>query len=314
MRSKESGPTHELYEGKRDPRKIIESRFNQSYESRLIEYATGLKPDDPRMGDRLVEDAKIIEAKYNLPPMTGPLTEIECKLREIARKHNVDIRDKSACGSFFKENPYGGVYFKELNAAGVDIDKREKEKYWKSLLTLRHELIHALQYIQYPGMPIEVSEYEAYIGSDLNADRLKQNPEKIENVLGFFISGSVSFWYRNINDARRQGESKIKPEWDDPEFFLRQVDEIDDEEIQKYKKSDDYKDYMKIKITKEKMGDLYSQGTKPARIFSLLKSVGISSALRDSFVWTSLKRFLSFHFHCLIQKEFNDRLQIIGAS
>jgi hypothetical protein len=260
MRFKESCPNlYESHEEKKDSQKIIELRFNQSYNSRLIEYATGLRPDDPGMGDKLVEDTKRIEAKYDLPPMTGPLTEIEYKLREIARKNKVDIRDKSACGVFFEENPYEGVYLSELNATGVDINKNEKEEYWKSLLTLRHEIIHALQHARYPGMPIEVSEYEAYIGGNLSADRLRQNPEKIETVLGFYLSGSVLFWYKEENKKRKQGESKIKPAWDDPEFFLRQIDNVSDQEIEKYKQSDDYKDYQEMKEAEQEISELCSQ-------------------------------------------------------
>jgi hypothetical protein len=259
MRFKEPEPN--LYDSKekRSPREIIESRFNQSRSSRLIEYATGLKPDDPRMGDKLVEDTKRIEAKYNLPPIAGPLTEIEHGLREIARKNKVDIREKSACGSFFEENPYEGVYLSDLNVAGVDIDKSEKEKYWKSLLALRHELIHALQQNQSPSMPIEVMEYEAYMGSGLSADRLKQDPDKIETVLGFFLSSSVSFWYNEENKKRKQGESKIKPAWDNPEFFLRQVDNVSDQDIERYKETDDYNDYQAIRKAEEEINELYLQ-------------------------------------------------------
>jgi hypothetical protein len=259
MRFKESEPNLYDLKEKRSPREIIESRLNQSRSSRLIEYATGLKPDDPRMGDKLVEDTKRIEVKYNLPPIAGPLAEIEHRLREIARENKVDIREKSACGSFFKENPYEGVYLSELNVAGVDIDKNEKEKYWKSLLALRHELIHALQHIQYPSMPIEVMEYEAYMGSGLSADRLKQNPDKIETVLGFFLSSSVSFWYNEENKKRKQGESKIKPAWDNPEFFLRQIDNVSDQDVERYKKTDDYNDYEAIRKAEEEISELYSQ-------------------------------------------------------
>ncbi len=259
MRSREPEPNlYESYEEERSPQEIIDFRFNQSYKSRLIEYATGLRPDDPRMGNRLVEDAKAVEAKYDLPPKAGPLTEIEHNLREIARKNQVDIRNKSACGRFFQENITSGVYLTEPNAAGVDIDKSGEKEYWNDLLALRHELIHALQHIRYPGMPIEVMEYEAYI-SELNVELLRQHPEDIEDILGYYIFDSVAFWYKNRNKKRGQGEPKIKPVWDNPEFFLRHVDKISGEEIEKYKQTDDYKDYKKIREAEEKRGELYSQ-------------------------------------------------------
>ncbi len=96
MRPREVEPnlykdSYEENEGKRNPQEIIDFRSNQSDKSRLIEYATGLRPDDPKMGDKLVEDAKAIEAKYGIPPLAGPLTEIEHNLREIAKKNLVIV-------------------------------------------------------------------------------------------------------------------------------------------------------------------------------------------------------------------------------
>lgn len=224
----------------------------------MIEYATGLKPDDPKMGDRLVEDAKFIIAKYGLPLSAGPLSEIEQNLRKMAQKNKVDIRNKSDCGRFFDEYPYAaGVSFGE--SVGVDIDKNDSNEYWKGLLGLRHELIHSMQAKKYPGMPTEVREYEAYIAGDLNAEYFKKHPENIEEILGWYMNASVSHWYRAINKKKRQNSIKITPEWDNPEFFLRNVDKVSDEEIERYKQTDDYKEWKEINEGQKRIDELRSQ-------------------------------------------------------
>src|SRR3990167_6058879 len=81
--------------------KWIEFRLRQSRASRLSEYITGMRPDDPRMVDRLIQDQNILRSKYRLPArevqVVSP-SEYERTLRARAKKIGVAIRDKLECG------------------------------------------------------------------------------------------------------------------------------------------------------------------------------------------------------------------------
>ena len=219
-------------------REQVEARFNQSSYSRLAEFITGLKPEDPKMLEKLATDREIIKAKYNLPPLELLLvspSEYEHKLRQIAQTLNTKIREKSDCGKFFKENPFtGAVYMDDTNQIGTDIKKGELGSYLKSLQILEHELVHAIQNQNSPSMPIELMEYEAYLASGINLDYVKEHPESIDKMLfGFFIIQSVRWWY---NEESKKRGRKVVPVWDNPEYFL-QKDGIDLSEIKKSQSS-----------------------------------------------------------------------------
>ena len=222
------------------PQEIIDSRFKQSYASRLAEHITGLKKDDPEIIERIIEDQKIIREKYGLPKETKsiPITDYERLLRDIAKKLGVNIRAKSDCGDFFNKTPLaGGVYSGDLKYAGVDIDKETKETYIRSLSTLEHELIHALQHKLSPAMPIELMEYEAYIAGG-NTKYLKTNPRAVEVIFGMAIGSSVNHWYKSMSKER---SSEVLPEWDNPKFFIEKVDGINSDEIDRYLKIEEIK-------------------------------------------------------------------------
>ncbi len=144
----------------------------------------------------------------------------ERALGKVAHEAGVEIRQRSDMGSFFREYPYaGGAHSPELSAVGVDIDRSNRESYEKGLGTLEHELIHALQEKYSPNMPIELMEYEAYVAGG-NNEELKEFPEDTEAVLfQMLIGGSVRHWYTEMSKKRG---IEVKPEWDDPDFFLRQ--------------------------------------------------------------------------------------------
>ena len=44
--------------------------------------------------------------------------------------------------------------------------------------------------------------------------------------------GSVDHWY---DDTSQKMGYKIEPEWDNPEYFLKNVDKISEEKIKEYK-------------------------------------------------------------------------------
>jgi hypothetical protein len=215
-------------------KEIFDFRKKQGYGSRLVEHITGMRPDNPLMADRLVIDQKIIRAKYQLPNRGYRFYnsgDYEIYLRNLATTNGVRVKEASECGNFFEKTPMaGGVYFSENKAIGVDMDKSSDKKYITALGTLEHECIHSLQDKYFKGMPIEVQEYEAYVAA-YNTEYLKQNPDAIELVMSFGIGGSVKNWYREESENR--GE-EVKPEWDNEEYFLRNVDGFNDEDIKIY--------------------------------------------------------------------------------
>jgi len=185
----------------------IEMRKAQSSTDRLVEYMTGLRLDDPELIDRLEIDQMKIRTKYGLPEREYRFAnpgEYEKYLKEIAEVNGVKVRLKNDCGSFFgKYAMAGGVYLNTEKTIGVDINKETKDDYTKSLATLEHELIHALQHKHYPGMPVEVQEYEAYVAG-WNIDYLRDKPESKEIVFGFGVMGSIKHWYTGIKKQVRR--------------------------------------------------------------------------------------------------------------
>ena len=204
---------------RRTEQEIIAERQSQRFSSRLAEYITGLKPEDPSMLERLVADKAIIRTKYNLPSKYLPPSEFERALLRVAKDLKVRIKSRSECGKLFEENPLAGAMFQsEANEIAADINKKNLEDYRNSLHKLEHELIHVIQHKKFPTMPVELSEYEAYV-ADLNMAYLREHPEDIDSILfNFLIGGSVNMNYRLQSEKR--GE-KVVPIWDKPEYFLK---------------------------------------------------------------------------------------------
>jgi len=200
----------------------VRFRESQSTSSRLCELLTGMRPDNPKIFDRLREDQAIIRHKYELPEnrkvrLANPVEYI-AMLKKMAKKEKVSIRSKDEFGNFFKEHPAAAVYEEENNTIGVNISYESKEDLRKGAQMLEHEMIHALQKKYYPDMPIEVMEYEAYLSS-WNVDYLVEKEDMLEDAIGFFILGSVRHFYK---------EKDLKMEWDSPRWFLKQVDKIEE--------------------------------------------------------------------------------------
>ena len=165
---------------------------------RLAKYITGLSPDDPEMPERLINDHQIIRQKYKLPSRDAKFTnpsEYEHELRRIAKENDIDLRSKVEYSRFFEEYSAGAFHDTNIgrgNTVVADINRNEElSKYFGSLPDLEHELIHGLQEEYSPGMPIELREYEAYVGT-ISIKRLVQNKDDIEKILfGYFIKNSV---------------------------------------------------------------------------------------------------------------------------
>lgn len=215
---------------------LLELRFNQSEASKLAEYITGMRPDDPQMLERLITDQKILRAKYNLPTIESrteyPFAEYERLLYEMAAKNNVTIRDKDEHVRFFENYMASALYDDDLHAVFVGMERDTEKKYGKSLVTLEHELIHGEQEVHAKTMPIELQEYEAYVAS-MNMPKFKNMPEEIESVLfSFSIGVSTNIWYAQ---NKENGKGPIEPVWRDPVYFLKHVDNMNDEDIEAYK-------------------------------------------------------------------------------
>lgn len=198
--------------------KEAEKKPLKSFSKQLAEYITGIELNDPVFLDRLIRDQNVIRARYHLPERGirfDEPSEYERILREMAKNLDVKIRAKSECGKFFTENIAGGVFSAETNKIGVDINKNNLESYQDSLGIFEHELIHAFQEKQSPGMPIELMEYEAYIaGFNLQFLQKKQEERNsIEEYLGIMfnmIGGSVGVWYKVESERRNMA---LKPTW-----------------------------------------------------------------------------------------------------
>jgi hypothetical protein len=235
--SKIKRPAQNALEKKLNKDQLFELRFNQSEASKLAEYITGIRPEDPRMLDRLIIDQKILRTKYNLPSLESrkeySFAEYERILYEIAEKNNVIIRDKNEHVRFFEKYMANASYDEDLHSIFIDMKRNTDNEYGKSLITLEHELIHAEQEIHGKGMPIELMEYEAYVAS-MNMPKFKDAPGDIEPVLfSFCIGVSTNIWYAQ----NKEGEKGFtEPIWRNPEYFLKNIDHISDEEIEIYKK------------------------------------------------------------------------------
>lgn len=215
--------------------KIIEDRFSQIKADRLSEYVIGLRLDDPKLLDRLQEDQLAVRAKYKLLDrdykFANP-SEYEKYLTELARSNDIEIRPVNEYGKFFAEqNISRAAYLEEERTVVNSVDKTTRETYLRGIIQLEHELIHGLQHKYYPEMPIELAEYEAYVAS-WNIDYLRDHQENLKTVFNVGLTYSV---FADFDDKSEKLGREIKPIWDSPEYFLRNVDGVSEEAIQKYK-------------------------------------------------------------------------------
>jgi|GEM_PF-3138938 len=199
----------------------IESKEEiSSFGTQLLEHLTGLKIDDPNILERLIEDKQKVRAKYNLPPEAMARifpAQYESRLRDLAKKFKTNIRSKVEFEEFFKEHPYADA-FNDSPEKRIVVDVKSNEslrEYTRSLGVLEHELIHAMQGVSSPGMPIEVQEYEAYLAANFHSlEELRNDPEKkevLDTLFTYHVGSSVNHWYQEESDKRKE---EVRPIWE----------------------------------------------------------------------------------------------------
>ncbi len=162
----------------------------------------GIGIDDPKIFDRIATDQAIIRQKYGLPvreKMIESLPNYERFLLDLAKKKGVALRSSGEFSGLPKEEHPTMTLLGNYQAIVGDIKKTSVKEYLRSLVMLEHEIIHVLQG---DGMPIELSEYEAYVAV-LSPDYLREHPGNLVNLFGIKIHGSVEFW-KNIHTAKKQ--------------------------------------------------------------------------------------------------------------
>ncbi len=212
-------PTALAEEVKRVQETTESKEESASYGTQLLEHLTGLKIDDPKILEKLVEDKKRIRTKYNLPHEAMAKifpAEYERRLRELAKEFQTDIRSKAEFEKFFERHSHAAALYDppEKNIV-ADVNKHESlEEYTKSLATLEHEVIHAIQRVRSPGMPIEVQEYEAYLGANFhNLEELHNDPDReevLDTLFTYQVGVSVNHWYHEQSDMLKE---EVRPDW-----------------------------------------------------------------------------------------------------
>jgi len=216
----------------------IEFRKNQTFGSRLCEYITGMRPDDPGMAERLVDDRKVILQKYDLPDIHdygGRLAEYENELDLIMKKKGINLKEVDDLGEdtarmveMFEEREYGYYETEGEFVASSILDRSDEKRYRADLQVRCHEMIHALQFRDYPNMPIEGMEYEATIVA-MDPEALLEDREHLEVIFEWPIMTSVRSYYKTIGKER--GEKAV---WDTAEWWLKTVDGIEANESEIY--------------------------------------------------------------------------------
>lgn len=164
----------------------------------LAKGITGIEIGDAEMTPRLLDDHYSLKQKYNLPDrglrFENPNEYIN-QLNKIAKDNGIPIRDASEWESFFQNHPAGAVFDDSGKQIFVDFRTAIDDPLTYSGL-LEHELVHALQNRRYPGMPVEVMEYEAYITANMSLANVKSDPKNIQETIFNNIEFSVDHWYK----------------------------------------------------------------------------------------------------------------------
>ena len=203
-----------------------------------MEYLIGVNKEENITDEnleRVEQDHYIICEKYNLPPhymMKNPETQGEYEEALLERLASVgySVRSTQEIGKFFKEFRFAGAAHDGENKI-IFIDKNNHKYNYKKVLNenmmidylvqFTHESIHALQPER---MPIELAEYEAYVGAGFNWEKIKEDNKFFYGIF-LKISASVGTYYK---------QEGIKPIWNNPGFFLEKVDNLSKEEIKTY--------------------------------------------------------------------------------
>lgn len=169
--------------------------------SPLSRYVTGYGINDPELIERLLTDPKIIQNKYGLPPQQLRIddpAEYLYQLEQIAKQNQVEIRSIGEIPKFFEEYPQAGAvhaYPGGVITGDHAIYIQPQENLALQAKDATHELVHALQFNRYPGMPIEGKEYEAYLSTWVNPQNVAYSAEIRETFFDMMIGGSSRVFY-----------------------------------------------------------------------------------------------------------------------
>lgn len=171
----------------------------------LVSAATGEKYtdiNDPEFIAAMINDNAIIRQKYNLPSNALQINNPEEYIYTLTKQSEqlgVPVTDVRNLEAFLRDNPNaGGLHTSGGEAFGSQpfIAINPSKDVIQQANVLTHEFIHASQ-TQYASMPIEIVEYEAYVGSMRNPLNLLEG--KLRNYFfGISISGS-SYYFNSVN-------------------------------------------------------------------------------------------------------------------
>jgi hypothetical protein len=175
--------------------------------SLLSAYVIGIPLED-REGqfNRLASDHEAIRVKYQLPSddlLRSDEVEYISELKRIATKRGIKILPRSAAKNALSGPMTSGSFYNDTDKT-IYLGDQNSDSPNREVHDLPHELVHALQDLDSPTMPVERREYEAYV-QGLNIRKL-QGIADIENTAGILwgvVSISVNAYY--------QGEGTTNP-------------------------------------------------------------------------------------------------------
>ncbi|MBD3363331.1 hypothetical protein GF362_06465 [Candidatus Dojkabacteria bacterium] len=176
--------------------------------SKVTEYVTGIPyHKTEKLIARMVEDHQIIKAKYGLPPrdlLYSDPAEYRRRLMKVAKNNSISVRAEYELEEWFEESGAEGTYSTDSRDVFIDLKRPESEyEVYKQINNLEHEIIHALQFMRYPRMPIEKKEYEAFLSSNINIKKLEQNPSEILLYFWRRVLKSVNMFYKQEEGKAR---------------------------------------------------------------------------------------------------------------
>ena len=177
-------------------------RGRQSIEDKVSKAITGMSYRNPKMYQRVIEDKKIVRAKYNLPPsrlLSEEPREYIRKIENLAAENGMRIEN-------LNRNNYG------IGGMASSGDERvirmtpykikDKDSLIKYGRTLTHELVHMFQHEKYPQMPVERREYEAYLVSGTD-DPARLKKQDVRQSLFSLIDMSAQWWHKHHQQTKK---------------------------------------------------------------------------------------------------------------
>lgn len=204
---------------------LIKRRIHQRSEDRLCEYLLGIGLNDPNLEKHIHQDRLIIKDKYGLPNNNLLLSnpqEYYSVLRKMAKNNGTDVQDIGFLNKIGSDTPsgMGAAFVPELNIVVNRPDDGERHLFVESLRRLEHELIHAFQRKKYPRLTPEMKEYEAYVAI------VPEDEIDSSNIRSMFEGGILA----SVRQKCKQISDGQCPGWDNPFWFLKNIDNVDIEE------------------------------------------------------------------------------------